>query len=90
MYDLMEFQQNRFWWKPGRYAVNFAIKSPNGATLVPSQCHFTLLKADVDALRSNVDQIKVDWENMTMAGAEGYVRRDVFWTWREPTLTPLR
>ena len=89
MFDLTQFHQARFWWQPGRYTVRFSIKSPNRAKLATGSFAFTLLKADVDAIRGNLEQLRADWEDRILSGAPGHTRREIFWSWREPVLSPL-
>lgn len=88
-FDLIQFNQGRFWWQVGTYTVRFAIRSPNRAKLNSNTYKFTLLKADVDALRGNLEQLRVDMEDRVLAGSAGHTNRPVFWAWREPVLSAL-
>jgi len=79
--------RNHYWWLLGRYEVEFYFRSPHQAELKKRTWQFTLTQVDIDRLRSNLDLIESDLENVLMIGQEGYEEHKPEWQWVNPALT---
>lgn len=84
---LMRVYDEAFWWRPGTYRVSFAIRSFNGATLIPNEYVFTATHNDVEALRANLNAVRVEMENRVRVDEPGYTARRVEWNWRNVLMT---
>lgn len=87
-YDLMELYRESFWWRPGNYTLRFNIRSPDRAKLRCANYHCEMKQNDVDALRENIDRMRVHHKNLVMSDVEGFVQTPVIWTWRYFVLAP--
>ena len=88
-YDLLELFKSSFFWKPGEYTVRFRIKSRDGAVLDTDAHRFTLVQRDTDALRLNLDLLKIGYENLVKSDLPDYKLKAVRWNWRDVPLTPV-
>jgi len=83
---LMELYDRDFFWKPGKYSVEFRAKSPESIVLIPQNFQFILHPHDVEALRANLQSIKADHENRILNLTPNYQVKPITWAWRNPTL----
>ncbi len=81
-FDMIELYKSCFWWKPGRYFINFDIHSPNKTTLQENKLSFFLSQHDTDSLRQNLDLLRDVHENLIKADLPDYQPKTVLWTWR--------
>lgn len=88
MYDLIELYQHHFWWRPGKYSLNYAIQSPDRSRLRKAKYHFVLPQSFVDDLRANINLMAPNFRNMVMSGAPDFVPAPLNWTWRYLTVIP--
>jgi hypothetical protein len=88
-FDLMEQHKSGFSWKPGKYNLSFALRSPDRAKLRDAEFEFVLQQSDIDALRSNLALIPTFYRNLVMSDVEGYKIEPLSWEWRNMYLRPL-
>lgn len=71
-HDYKSFIKKQFIWRAGNYDVEFLIRSPENAILIPKKFKFTLSQAEVDNLMENLNRFdecvanigkKIDDEN---------------------------
>ena len=82
LHDVVEFYKSSFWWKPGRYTVQFGIESRERAGLQAQTLGAELTQHDVDALQHNLDLIAPGFENELRFPSTDLQLRILPWTWR--------
>ena len=71
----------------GKYTVTFQFQSPNKFRYKKSEYTFELSQADIDNLRKNIDNIKLDLIQAAKRGIiPDYKPKEITWVWRNPEL----
>jgi hypothetical protein len=81
IHDLIKFEEEYFFWKPGKYCVNFSVKSPNTFNFSKSSFTFELKSYDVENLRKNLLLFKKEATNFIKTNIDGYDPEDLIWNW---------
>jgi hypothetical protein len=84
--DMSEAFRTSFWWKPGRYDVEFELRSPNKAKLRRATYSFTLTEYDVDSLKKNLDNAHESLRDVVTAEMTGTPTKQFTWHWCYPVL----
>ncbi|MEN6372704.1 MAG: hypothetical protein ABFD64_11915 [Armatimonadota bacterium] len=82
MFKFLEFYRSSFWWKTGKYIIQFVIESRDNAILKKEAFSFELEQYDVDALQQNVNLVKVNIENAVKSSQPDFEPYNVSWAWR--------
>lgn len=56
-HSLMEFFKESFWWKSGKYTVEFSVASPKRVKLQPLRFEFELSSQNIDRLQKNLENV---------------------------------
>jgi len=86
VHKVLEFYDQYFFWKSGRYTVTFSAKSPSKVILTESVYVFDLKQYEVEDLKKNLPMIKVEATNLVKSDMEGFKQEVVRWRW---VSTPL-
>lgn len=78
-HDLLQEIKNQFWWAPGRYTVEFHIRSPHRASIRKRQYSFALSKVDIEMLRNNLPLIEWALEDMIRQHEPEYTPKNPQW-----------
>lgn len=89
LYDIVEFHKTSFWWKPGRYTVQFGIEGRESARTEADALQFELMQHDVDALQQNLNLIKLEFENAVKSSLPGFEPHALPWAWRNIPLVKV-
>jgi hypothetical protein len=85
--DVIKLFNSEFIWSAGKYTVTFEFKSPNKFKYKKSEYIFKLGQDDIDNLRKNIANAKLDIiEAAKRDIISGYKRKDIMWEWRLPEL----
>lgn len=85
--DIFKLFNSEFIWAAGKYTVKFEFESPNKFKYKKSEYTFELSQDDIDNLRKNIDNIKLDLIQTTKAGIiPDYKPKEITWMWRNPEL----
>lgn len=85
-FAFLEFYKSNYWWKPGRYEVSFGVEGRDDVRIEANLFSFELMQYDIDAFRSNLDLLKLDFENTVKMQIPGYQLKPVPWIWRNVPL----
>ena len=85
-HDVLEFYDQSFFWKSGRYIVTFSVKSPTKVILAESAYVFDLKPYEVEDLKKNLSGVKIEGTNVAKSDIEGFKGEEVKWHW---ITTPL-
>jgi len=86
---LLRVYKNSFWWRPGTYRVHFTALSPNGASLIERDFHFSLTEHEVEAMRNNLGPVHTDFQNRIFQDDAEYQQVPVIYYWGNARLNPL-
>lgn len=81
MFDLIELRKKWFWWKIGKYEVDFKVRSPDKFSLDQSKFSFELLKVHLDDLLQNSDSIEADLGNTIRSNLSNFKPESFTWKW---------
>ena len=81
MFDLIELRKKWFWWKPGKYEVDFQVRSPDKFYLDQSKFSFELSKVDLDDLLQNGISIEADLRNTIRSNLTDFKPEVFSWKW---------
>jgi len=85
--EVIKLFNSEFIWRAGKYTVTFEFKSPNKFKYKKSEYAFELSQDDIDNLRKNIDNIKLDLiETAKIGTISDYKRKEIIWVWRFPEL----
>jgi hypothetical protein len=90
VHHLIEAYKRYFWWKSGTYTLNFSFRSPSKIIVRENKFTFDLTQHDIDAIRSNIDLIKMAIENQIKRGLSGFIEKTVPWVWKNPSIVPVK
>lgn len=85
-HDVIEYYNQSFFWKSGRYTVTFSVKSPNKVFLTKSIYAFDLKSYEIDELKKNLPLIKIEATNLIKSDLEGFLPEKVTWHWASTSL----
>lgn len=89
--DYLKFFREKFWWKAGKYTVSFVVRSPAKMKLLRNSFEFRLTQDNVDALKNNLDEIKIPIENYIKKGVPGFVELPMpTFAWMNPALKKVQ
>jgi hypothetical protein len=78
---------SEFIWVAGKYTVVFNFQSPSRFRYKKNKYTFSLSQDDVDELRKNMNNIKLDiTENAKSVALQDYKAKEIPWIWRFPEL----
>lgn len=86
--DLIRSHREAFWWKAGKYLVEFQIGSPRKLVVEEQRFSFVLDQIDIDDLRQNIGAIKDDFTETIKSNLPDYEVKKLVWNWRYPVLVP--
>ena len=81
MFDLIELRRKWLWWKPGKYEVDFQVRSPDKFNLDQSKFAFELSKVDLDDLLRNGASIESDLKNTIRSNLPDFKPEAFTWKW---------
>ncbi len=81
VHDLLEFYQQYFFWKPGKYTVTFSVKSPNRVIFTESSYIFEFKPYEVEDLKKNLPLFKTVTVNLIKSDIAGHKPEEVKWSW---------
>lgn len=81
-HEWVEAHKNSFWWRKGEYSVEIRLGSPKKITFENFKFKFKLNDGDIDALRGNLKELDVEFENMVKSNLPDYQFKSVNWNWR--------
>jgi hypothetical protein len=81
VHDVLEFCEQFFFWKSGRYTVEFSIKSPSKTFLTKSSYVFELKPYEVEDLKKNLPLLKVEASNRVRSDLQEFKREELIWRW---------
>lgn len=85
--EVMKLFNSEFIWVAGKYTVKFEFGSPNKFKYKKSEYTFELSQDDIDNLRKNIDNIKLDLIQTAKVGIiPDYKPKGITWMWRNPEL----
>lgn len=85
--ELIKLFSSEFIWRAGKYTVTFEFGSPNKFRYKKSEYTFQLSQDDIDELRKNIDNIKLDLiQNAKANIISDYKWKEIIWVWRHPEL----
>jgi len=85
--ELIKIFSSEFIWSVGKYTVTFQFQSPNKFRYKKSEYTFELSQEDIDNLRKNIDNIKIDIIQTAKTGIiPDYKPKEIIWEWRFPEL----
>lgn len=85
--DLLKVFSSEFIWRAGKYTVTFEFGSPNKFRYKKSEYTFELSQDDIDNLRKNIENIKLDLIQSAKGGIiSDYKPKEIIWLWRNPEL----
>lgn len=87
LHDLIQHYRDSFWWKAGRYFLDFDIVSAERGRLETDRLWFRLTPLDVDGLKANLEQVPAEIENLVNADNPDYQKKPIDWQWRSLALT---
>ena len=88
-YSLVKFFESYFWWKKGKYTIEFKVNSLKKAKLLQNKYYFELSAYDVKNFKSNIDKVKVLYEDFVRAITENRDIKKIDWHWNEVNLTQV-
>lgn len=85
--EVIKIFNSEFIWAAGKYTVTFEFGSPNKFKYKKSEYTFELSQDDIDNLRKNIDNIKLDLIQVAKGGIiPDYKPKEITWVWRNPEL----
>ena len=85
--ELLKFFSSEFIWIAGKYTVTFQFQSPNKFKYKKNEYIFELSQDDINELKKNIDNIKLDLIQVAKGGIiPDYIRKEINWVWRHPEL----
>jgi len=81
VHDVLEFYEQYFFWKSGRYTVKFSVKSPSRVILTESVYVFDLKPYEVEEVKRNLPVFKIEATNLVKSDIDGYKPQEVKWRW---------
>ena len=85
--DVIKLLNSEFIWSAGKYTVTFEFKSPNKFKYKKNEYILKLGQDDIDNLRKNIDNIKLDIIQTAKRGViSDYKPKEIIWEWRFPEL----
>ena len=84
---IFSFIKQSFWWKIGKYSLEFIISSPEKFTLFDNKYEFELTSFDIDNLEKNKDFIEqlINIIGKSVTDHE-YKPEEINWNWRNPVM----
>ena len=84
---IVKLINSEFIWVAGKYTIAFDFQSPNKFVYRRSKYTFNLTQDDIDELRKNIDNIKLDIiQNAKADALKDYKPKGIVWIWRNPEL----
>lgn len=83
---LLNACKENFWWQVGKYRVTFEAKSIQKLRLARNTFAVSLKKADVDALRGNLEVLEPFHECNMKTGLPGFDKQVPAFGWRYPSI----
>lgn len=85
--EVMKLFHSEFIWAAGKYTVTFEFGSPNKFKYKKSEYTFELSQVDIDELKKNINNIKLNLIQITKGGIiPDYKPKEIAWVWRNPEL----
>jgi hypothetical protein len=81
LFDLLEARTQSFWWKAGKYTVEFRLSSPSKIRFPRGRLCFELSPADIELLRQNLHVIKTELENIIKSNLPDFQSEPINWNW---------
>jgi hypothetical protein len=81
LHNLVEARQKSFWWRPGRYGIEFRLTSPKKILATKSRYSFELTALEIDQLQENVETLKADLENLLRSNKPDFEAVPLNWNW---------
>ena len=86
VHDTVDFYQQYFFWKAGKYTLRFSIRSPNKVILTDSHYLFELKSYEVEDLKKNLSNFRTVASNLIKSDIDGFKPEEVKWRWINATL----
>jgi len=85
--DLVKQIHSEFIWIAGKYTVVFDFQSPGKFKYKKDKYTFSLSQDDIDGLRKNIDNIKLNTMQTAKAIVlQNYKAKEISWEWRYPEI----
>ena len=75
-HNLMDYYKSNFWWRVGKYAIEFIINGPNKIEFKKSKYSFELHSYDIEPLNKNIEIIKLVFENILQGEIKYHITED--------------
>lgn len=85
-FEVVEHRKNWFWWKTGRYELTLQPTSPQRFNLDGATFVFELMPADVELLRSNIENIRPSLVDLIRSNHTDAISSQPSWTWVRPVM----
>lgn len=86
-HEIIKLFNSEFIWVAGKYIVTFDLGSPNKFKYKKNEYIFELSQDDIENLRKNIDNIKLDLiQNAKANIIKDYKWKEINWIWRHPEL----
>lgn len=88
--DIVRLINSEFIWVAGRYTAVFDFQSPSRFKYKKDECAFSLSQDDIDELRKNIDNIKLNtMQTAKTIVLQDYKAKEIPWKWRYPELRKM-
>lgn len=84
--ELVDACKGSFWWQAGKYRMTFEVESTQKPKMARNTLAFSLKKADVDALRGNLEILEANYEHNLKFGLPGFDKQAPAYAWRNPSI----
>ncbi len=81
LHETCEERKQSFWWQPGKHKIQVKLSSPHKINVKKCTWEFSLTTTDVDQLKANIPNLKIDLENIIKSNDSSFKEIPIAWNW---------